>query len=459
MVTIRKHPFVWFIYLSMSAYRILPLIATLCEWKPISYQFEMPYATFFWETILYLISSLAFLLVVYRQGVRPNKMQRVLVKLGFYRTLSDRSIWLLGFFGFGASLYLLATGSGAEIGDVSGKLLDGFRFLQYAPIVLFFPILYKPSYRGGLIVWNRAVLLYVLLLLLVSLATNSRHNLLIPVGTFVLLLLLSMVKSGVAIRSFINVRLVVIGGIVALMLLPTLSDISTAMIATRSMRGEIGRKELFEETWRLVRNKSALRQIERAKEQVFGVSDYADGWTEEYVDNFALNRYCNLRITDITLYHADRVGYGNAEMRKGFYDRVLALFPMPMLSFLGIEVDKVNIYSRGDLLYALSRDANLLVGLRVTSHVADGLATFDYGYFPLQFLLFYLQFLLVDCYAIPTKKGVHYSLLGLITIFSFLAMFRHANGLLGEVQYLVRGFIQPVIIYIVVSALFRRMRV
>ncbi len=458
VVVIRNHPFAWLIYLSMSLYRILPLVATLCEAKPISYQFERPYETFFWETILYLVSTLAFCLAVYRRRVRPHLLQRILLSLGFYRRPTHRFIWLLGVLGFSVSIYLLATGSGTEIGDISGKLLYGFRFFQYAPLVLFFPTLYTPHHKGGVFSWNKGALLYLTLLLLVSLATNSRQNLLVPLGTFALLLLLAMVRSGVDVRTFINVRLVAIGGLTLLLLLPALSDISIAMLATRGMRSDISRKELFEETWRLYNDKSALRQIERAKEQVVGITDYDDGWTEEYVDNFALNRYCNLRITDITLYHANKVGYGNREMRHLFFDRVIALVPMPILSFLGIEVDKVNIYSRGDLLYALSRQAEILVGLRVTSHVADGLATFDYWYFPLQFLFFYLQFLLVDSFAIVTPRGTRYSLLGLITIFSFLAMFRHANGMLGEAQYLVRGFLQPVAIYLLVDTLCKRFK-
>lgn len=37
---------------------------------------------------------------------------------------------------------------------------------------------------------------------------------------------------------------------------------------------------------------------------------YSEGWDETYVDNFLLNRYCNMRITDETLYYAMKLKDG-----------------------------------------------------------------------------------------------------------------------------------------------------
>lgn len=50
---------------------------------------------------------------------------------------------------------------------------------------------------------------------------------------------------------------------------------------------------------------------------------YSEGWDETYVDNFLLNRYCNMRITDETLYYAMKLkgwdSYGNKQMRDMFW--------------------------------------------------------------------------------------------------------------------------------------------
>ena len=56
---IRQYPFVFCIYLSMFMYRYLPLIATLIENKPITFGFESPFETFFYEIVLFVVSSLA----------------------------------------------------------------------------------------------------------------------------------------------------------------------------------------------------------------------------------------------------------------------------------------------------------------------------------------------------------------------------------------------------------------
>lgn len=444
---VTKHLFPWLVFTSMSLYRILPLFATLCEYKPITYRFEMPYETILWESILYVVSALAFYFAVYRTDESPNLLKRILIKLQFYDEPSDMLIWAIGLFGFGVNIFLLFSVGDIEIGDVVGKFLAGFGYLNVAPILLMFPSLYK---RDSDILFSRSnlALLYFVTLIIVSFATNSRQAMLLPIGTFVILFFLSIIKTKSDYKKIISLKGIFIAFVVMVFALPAITDISDAMIATRAFRGVVDRSQLLEQTWKMYNDKEQLKRFREAKDQIRGVDSYAEGWTEEYVDNFALNRYCNMRITDITLYHAQRVGYADKRMQHAFWDRMLALLPMPILNFLGLKVNKVDIYSRGDLLYSLSRNSNLEVGLRVTSHVADGLVTFGYCYFLLQFVLFYIQFILLDCFQINCGRKTIYSTLGLISIFSFLAMFRNANGALGEMQYIVRGFVQSLFMYL-----------
>lgn len=55
--TIKEHIFSWLVFLSMSLYRILPLLATLLECHSIGYNFVNPIETYLGETCLFLISA------------------------------------------------------------------------------------------------------------------------------------------------------------------------------------------------------------------------------------------------------------------------------------------------------------------------------------------------------------------------------------------------------------------
>ena len=46
-------PFAFLMYLSMFLYRYLPLVATILEGKPITYGFERPIVTFFYEILFF----------------------------------------------------------------------------------------------------------------------------------------------------------------------------------------------------------------------------------------------------------------------------------------------------------------------------------------------------------------------------------------------------------------------
>lgn len=461
---IERHIFPWLVFTSMSMYRILPLIVTLIEFKPITYKFELPYETFFWETLLYAISSTAFYFAIYRSNSRPKLLQRILKSLELYKEPSDKLIWILGIFGFFITTYLLFTVGGNqdyEFGDARNKFLRGFSYLNLAPILLMFPSLYKQKNTDNRIfVRNNFCIAYVVIYILICFATNSRQTIIEPIGTLVLLFFMSIIKTKTDYRKIISTKNLIILFISVAFIMPIITDISSAMLIARKIRSDVNRAELLEETWKLFNDKERLDQFKDAGGHFFdaGSNGYADAWTDVYIDNFALNRYCNLRMTDMTLYHANMVGYGNEKMRNAFFDRLIAVFPTPIINFMGLDIDKseiVNAFSRGDLLYALSTGAGMRVALRVTSHVADGLATFGLWYFPFQYILFYFQFLLVDCFLITEKRKTTYSLLGLITIFTFLALFRNAQGCLGDAIYIIRLFIQTIFMYLIVYSLLK----
>ena len=186
---------------------------------------------------------------------------------------------------------------------------------------------------------------------------------------------------------------------------------------------------------------------------------YKQGWDETYIDNFMLNRYANIRITDETLYHAQHVRQRDYQSLMGidFMNRIYMLLPTPVLQWLNISVDKSsNSFSRGDRLYSISVNKPVFAGFRVTSHLGDGLATFGYWYFLIQFILFWCVFKLLNSLVYYTQNRVIYSIYGLVCLFTFLGMFRNANGCIGEIGFCVRGFWQGVIIFLFLSLIIQK---
>lgn len=451
---IKEHFFVWLVFLSMSLYRILPLLATLVEFNSIGYNFRVPFDTYLGETVLYLFSALAFYCAT-RSHNALRKLKSLLYRYGLYDRVSNKTIWILGLMGLAIRFYLM--GTHVQIGDVIGKTLAGFLFFQYAPLILFFPSLYSNSQKqNDIVVRNRLATFYFIFIILLAFSTNSRYAILEPFGTFALLFVLSYVQHKTSTRQLINKKYIIYAALAIIFFVPFVSDVSLAMIANRNIRSEVSASELLKSTLNTYLDRDKMELLRRLKEQkgVEGLKE--EEWTEIYVSNFALNRYCNLKVTDNTLYHAERVGFNNEVMYNDYWNRVLGLLPMPILKELGINYNKNEIFSRGDLLKSLSLNVPIFASLLVTSHLADGLATFGFFYFPLECLLMYLRFLFLDTFLIIRNNRVQYSILGLITIFSFLAMFRNASGGCDSLGYLLRGYWQDVILFIICFFIIKR---
>ena len=453
---IREHTFAWLVFLSMSLYRILPLIATLLEGHSIGYNFVLPLSTYCGETLLYLISALAFYLSIKRKNTLLF-LKNVLYECGFYDRVNNKTLWILGLFGIMAEIY--TTINHIEFGNVIGKTLEAFTFLQYAPILIFFPRLMGIDDKSEIFVLNKSCIIYTTLLMMLSFAANSREALLEPIGTFALLFLLSYLNTPQNVHQSINIKYIYGGIFIVFLVFPIINDVSLAMLYNRKFRSETNRTELLVNTFNTLKDKrimEELRSIKDRKELNALKTETSKTWSETYVSNFALNRYCNLKVTDNTLYHAKRVGFANQYMFDDFCFELVALLPTPILNFFKIDYDKNVRYSRGDKLKALSMNRHPRGSFLVTSHLADGLLTFGYWYFPIEFLLFYFRFLFLDTFLLRYKGKVYYSIFGLITIFTFLAMFRHADGCCDSLSYLLRGYWQGVILFILGFTLLKK---
>lgn len=450
VVYIKLFPFAFLMYLSMFMYRFLPLIATLAEGKPITYGFERPYQTFICEIILFLISSMAFYFACNPNKVifQNNLLQRTLEKVNFYK-INHPTIWTMGIFGFLIKVYNLSKGA-AEYGDVGGKFLNGLEYLMFAPICLLFPSLIQTKYSNKKIVW-----IYTILVITLNIASNKRHLIITPFGTMALLFFLYVIINNINITKLISPLKLVVGCILIFYTLNMLSNLSTAMLHTRDImlynadqRKNADKLKAFEKTIEILGNNSLMKRLKnkKNKKQNKSLTNYHQAWSEDYVDNFMLVRYANMRITDETLYLAEKKGYASKQMLEAFKNSLILEFPTPILKIFGLNFNKELFeFSRGDLLSGRS-----LGGYRVTSHVGDGLATFGFWYFPLQLIVFFWVFKLLNCFVYYSKNTIYYAPLALMSIFTFLGLFTNANGITGDLSYIIRRFPQNIITYILI---------
>lgn len=436
---ILNHPFAWLFYLSMVLYRYLPLIATFFDGKPITYGFEMPYETFLGEILLFFVQTLAFYHVVY-YGFSFSKLKNFLRKISFFDYFTAKSIWIMGLIGI-IAFFLVRDMGEVQFGDVGGKFLAPLSAMRLIPIVLFFPSLCPIE---GKTASKRVLWLYLIFLEILSLSGNSREHLIYPIGTYFILYFLQLVKQRENISAFVYSARFPLFVILFVVLINLLSVASNSMLLNRSIRKDVTSSELLEHQLKSFGDKK-----QQAEERF---SSYNMGWDETYVDNFMLNRYCNMRITDETLYYADKLPgtyeLGNPMMREFFLDRLLANFPLPIMKILSINIDKRNLdFSEGDYLVAISSNSVLVSGYRVASHLGLGLATFGLLYFPIQYVLLIILFCLFDTLVDIENGRIIYSLAGLAVVFEMVGRFRNATGCVSDVGFIQRDYWQNLFLY------------
>lgn len=438
-----RHTFSFLTYLTLFLACFIPLPATLIEGKPITYGFEVPIETFFWETVLFITASLGFYISVKTKSKQNNLIQRILIRHGFFEA-DSKAIWIMGLIGFFIKIRQLAIGGSAEFGDVSGKFLSGLTYLQYAPLILLFPKISNTKKGDEVYIWT-----YTVILFLISIATNSREAIVHPIFIIILLLGIDVLNGNKSILRSVSPPKLILGTFTLLFLVNLLSDISLAMLATRGVRKDVSKLELFSRTITTLQDENTLARLRKASFENRGkINSYGMGWDETYLNNFMLNRYGNMRITDQTLYYTNKIGFANEKMRNGFDVKVMASFPQPLLQMFGVNIDKNDLlYSPGDMLFMIGGGGTSLGSFRVTSLISDGLATLGYACIPVLCILFFLTFRLLDSFVIQKESMAIYATLALILVFNFVGMLRHSDGLITLVGYLIRGFWQQCFTY------------
>ena len=341
---IREHPIGFIATLQIFLFMYLPLPVTLLDGNEMSHDMFIPSKTYLLQLIYFCIAILAFHFAGMKN--RQNKVYCWLKKIGYFYRPSNSQLWILGIIGLIFRLFMMSK-QGSEDSLVGAGTLNMFSGFIYCPILILFNSLLgknRCSKKSEYVVYAYIIFLFILLI-----ATNSRSMMLSPLVVFVFCYIIKQIYTyrntlWLSYRKiiFIIFALLIISGPAA--------DMAIAMVMVRGDRSSMSFSELFDKSIEAYKDKEGLnayRKMMDKNQPAIGAD-----WQEYYVSSPFLDRLCNYRVADATIYHAQRIGFLNKEMLDYFGNLIITMFPGPIVKALFPDVDKSYYnFSPMDKLY------------------------------------------------------------------------------------------------------------
>ena len=431
---IRQRPIAFIASLQLFFFMFLPLPVTLLDGNEMSHDLFIPNETYLLQLFYFSLIMLAFHLS--GKTKKENRVYLWLKKMGYFITPTDKYLWILGLIGIGFRLVLM-TSQGTEEKIAGAGTLGMFANLIYSPIcILFNPLLGKEKCSKKT---RNFVFGYIAVLVVVFISTNSRSTMLSPLVIFAFLYLIQQIYTYRK-TLWLSYKRVILAVVAILAIAGPASDMAIAMVVVRGERTSVSFDKLLELSIEAFQDKERLNAYRKMAEERDAASVGAE-WQESYVSSPFLDRLCNYRVIDATIYHAQRAEYANSEMLDFFVDRLKVMFPGPIVNFFFPEADKTKLnYSSMDKLYSLSANGGL-GGFKVGGDVGLGLATFGYFYFILCFVIYYLVFYLLDGVARFTNGKLKISVFTMISVyFTYFLLFQVGGGMISQTTFLLWGF-------------------
>lgn len=427
-------------------YFFLPLIITLIEGKPLTFKFEVPYLFWFnlFINVTVIIAAFSF---SKRRFHQSNFLHRIWTKIGFYHIPKEREIWTLAILGLVALLYNVVTRQGDDISfdEMQGNATGGFLgsiFSQlevYACVPLF---LFFKKYYGdfGKLNSRRLIIIYIVFEVALCIATTRRSIVAYPVLSICMIFLIYSIINGKKLLTFKKGILVCFG--IYLITGPVV-DLFGAMALARHKDFS---KETLNEMIQLYEDKEKLHEsFQYLSAFVNKDSPNNFGWSEYYVDNILLDRFCNLRVQDASLYYASKLGYMNTAMAEFTKDFVVFRIPTFLTNIMGEK--KVVRTSPGDLFVEQYFHEAHHIGQKVAGDIGIGLYMLGYFYYPVAFILYFLLFYVLASLTRVKNGSLILNLFIMISFARYFMYFVNATGIFKTIGLLMRDIWINIIIY------------
>lgn len=446
-------PFLFVAMVSMFAYRYLPVPGTLISFRPVSYGMETPINTFVSETLFFLLFAVIY--YVSAHGATRRRGPVGFYKfIGLYHVGSEKSIWLLGIIGLIVRIISYST-SGANNSSVTNTVVD----MAYAPVILFFPFIFNENPRKSVDFKKPVIWIYLVMLSIINLGSNSRFDIIAPFIMIVIFYFIYLVKEDIDFKRVFSPKRMFCGLAIILLILGIMQIVSDAILAVRNSKDNYSISQLVLLTAQNAVDSVGVKRAEVGKKKE--VRSYSEGWEEEYIDNFALNRYGNIRISDEIFYYSKNLSDGDrADLRESLRNHLVCLLPTPVMRFIGIDIDKSDYnYSPATYLYYKAGYCNygyLFTHRVITSYLPDGLSMFGGYYLIIQSLLFLITFWLIRGLSYYDSTGKYvYSLFGILSMNTYHCIGVNANGMYGSCAYLLRNMWESILVFLIVNYLVR----
>lgn len=435
----------------------LPLPMTMVEGKPLTFRFQCPYMTFNYQLLNLIMLILAYRLCLH--FYKPhNFLTRLWTKMGYFSTPSDRQIWAMGIIGIVSQVILLSIMGTDEAKaknlGVVGHMLGVTKVFASFPILL----LFKHLYTGKMMpkVEKRSIIIYFVILATLGIATGKRTALFSSFMTLVMCYILPVFSEN---KRLFSRKTLLLGIIGAYLITGPMADFAAAMALGRDNSEKTDGTKTFDNIIELYQDKEKLNTMYQAfLTTTDNGGDNLSGWSEYYVDNIMLDRFCNLRVCDMTIDYANKLGFDNPVMHEYMANQVLFVLPTPILNMLGIYINKFELqYSPGDLLSMESLNIGYYHGYRVAGDVGIGLYLWGEKYFIYGILIYFIYFFFLS--SLVKRSPASYLIFPLPVLtdmFRYFMLFNNATGIAGVLTTILRNGWQAIVVYCLVLFIIKK---
>lgn len=430
-------------------YYFLPLIATFLEGKPLTYNFQVAEVTFFnmFLNITTVVLAYRLCLSCYRSG---NLLESLWNRMGYFTPPNERQIWFFGIVGC-ALLFLgiFTQGDSADymdemqVGtDLSSVIMNLFKKYATMPICLYFCTLYgynKP------IKFKRMLIPFLILMSLIGVATTKRSMIFNAFATLGVIYLFIVIYEN---KKIFSTKNVIISFLAMFLITGPLADLALAMALNRTnMDLGVG---TFDKVLELYQDKNKMETLKNAQRLITSnAGNNRLSWSEEYVDNIFLDRFCNIRVLDASVFYASALGYDSPKMHKYFKEEIVNRLPSPIVSLIGEKkVPHSTVADEMNNSY-FNAGGRFWIGWKVSGDIGVGLYTFGYKYYPIAFIIYFIVFLLMSSYTKFVRGKFIIPTVVMVTFYLKFVYFDNAFGIYSSIEELMRGWIN-IIVYCIV---------
>jgi multisubunit Na+/H+ antiporter MnhG subunit len=284
--------------------------------------------------------------------------------------------------------------------------------------------------------------------LALGLATGKRTTILGPVMTLAMCYIIPAITEN---KRLFTTRNSIILFVAMYLMTGPVADMAMAMAIGRDNHRQTSASMTFDNIMKIYQDKELLHSLyQLSVMRGDNMGNNMHGWSEYYVDNIVLDRFCNIRVCDATLFYADKLGFDNPKMHEYMANQILFLFPTPILHALNIYVNKFELqYTPGDLLSTEGlRLKEQYHGYRVAGDTGIGLYLWGYKYYIFAFFLYYALFYFLSSKVLVTHEGkALIPVMEILVLFRTFLMFNNDTGIVGVVSTLLRTGWQAIVLY------------